>query len=146
HTAGDEESRVRTPVPAPRPHARGGGGRGTPVAHGGRGRRGMWRPIEGANMNDTAVGVSDLGRLAERGERVGTLLTELRSRNAQLEQERTQLQRRLEETQSKLQGQDPGSLLHELAALKREQREWQAERRDVASRIEAISAKLERLE
>ena len=36
--------------------------------------------------------------------------------------------------------------VHELAALKKEQREWQTERRDVASRIEAISAKLERLE
>jgi len=97
-------------------------------------------------MNDTAVVVSDLDRLAERVERAAALLTELRSKNAQLTEERTQLLKRLEETQSKLQGQDPGSLVHELAALKREQREWQIERRDVASRIEAISAKLERLE
>lgn len=97
-------------------------------------------------MNDTAVVVTDLDRLAERVERAAALVTELRTRNGQLEQERASLQKRLEETQSKLQGQDPGLLVHELAALKKEQREWQTERRDVAARIEAISAKLERLE
>ena len=97
-------------------------------------------------MNDTAVAVSDLDRLAERVERTAALVGELRSRNTQLEQERTALQKKLEETQSKLQGQDPGSLIGELAALRREQREWLTERRDVATRIEAISAKLERLE
>ena len=62
------------------------------------------------------------------------------------EQERTALTQRLEETQSKLQGQDPGALVSELTALKKEQREWVAERRDVAARIEAICAKLDRLD
>ena len=56
------------------------------------------------------------------------------------------MQARLEETHGKLQGQDPGVVLQELCTLKREQREWQTERRDVASRIETILAKLERLE
>ena len=97
-------------------------------------------------MNETATVASDLDRLAERVERAAALLIELRSKNTQLEAERAQLTKRLEDTQSKLQGQDAGLLLHELAALKKEQREWQTERRDVASRIEAISAKLERLE
>ena len=97
-------------------------------------------------MNDTAVVANDLDRLAERVERAATLVTDLRRKNALLETERTQLQSRLEETQSKLQGQDPTMLVHELAALKKEQREWQTERRDVATRIVAISAKLERLE
>ena len=97
-------------------------------------------------MNATVVVATDLDRLAERVERAAALLTELRTKNTQLELERTQLTQRLEDTQSKLQGQDPGVILHELAALKKEQREWQTERRDVASRIEAISAKLERLE
>ena len=97
-------------------------------------------------MNDTAVAANDLDRLAERVERAAALIGELRSRNSLLEQERTTLMKRLEETQSKLQGQDPGSLLSELATLRREQREWLSERRDVAARIESISAKLERLE
>ena len=97
-------------------------------------------------MNDTAVAANDLDRLAERVERAATLVGELRSRNSLLEQERTTLLKKLEETQSKLQGQDAGALVSELAALRREQREWLTERRDVASRIEAISAKLERLE
>jgi chromosome segregation ATPase len=97
-------------------------------------------------MNDTAVVATDLDRLAERVERAATLVTQLRSKNAQLEQERSALQLKLEETQSKLQGQDPGALVSEIATLKKEQREWLTERRDVATRIEAISAKLERLE
>ena len=94
----------------------------------------------------TAVSATELDRLAERVERAAVLITELRRKAAQLEQERGQLHQRLEETQTKLQGQGPGAILHELGALKKEQREWQAERRDVATRIEAISAKLERLE
>ncbi len=94
----------------------------------------------------TAVASTDLDRLAERVERAATLITELRRKNVQLEQEQVQLRQRLADTQSKLQGQDPVVVLHELAALKKEQREWLAERRDVATRIEAISAKLERLD
>ena len=56
------------------------------------------------------------------------------------------LQKQLDETKSKLQGQDPGAIVTELAALKKDQREWLNERRDVTARIEAISAKLERIE
>lgn len=97
-------------------------------------------------MNDTAVVTTDLDRLAERVERAATLITELRAKNGQLEQERASLAKKLEETQSKLQGQDPSALVAEVAALKREQRDWLNERKDVATRIEAISAKLERLE
>jgi chromosome segregation ATPase len=97
-------------------------------------------------MNDTAVVTTDLDRLAERVERAATLITELRAKNSQLEQERVSLSKKLEETQSKLQGQDPSALVAEVAALKKEQRDWLNERKDVATRIEAISAKLERLE
>jgi uncharacterized coiled-coil DUF342 family protein len=97
-------------------------------------------------MNDTAVVSTDLDRLAERVERAAALIGELRARNTQLEQERTTLKKQLEDTQGKLQGQDPGLLVAEIAALKKEQRDWTNERRDVATRIEAISAKLERLE
>ena len=94
----------------------------------------------------TVAGSTDLDRLAERVERAATLIVELRQRNSQLETESVKLRQRLEETQAKLQGQDPGVILQEISVLKKEQREWQAERRDVAARVEAISAKLERME
>ncbi|MFM8559611.1 MAG: hypothetical protein ACKOC6_08425 [bacterium] len=78
------------------------------------------------------------------------LLTEMQesltAKHSNSEQERLALLKRFEELQSKLQGQDAGSIVAELAALKKEQREWVAERRDVASRIEAITAKLDRLD
>jgi chromosome segregation ATPase len=98
-------------------------------------------------MNETAVVVgTDLDRLAERVERAARLITELRSKATRLEEERNALQQRLADTEGRLQGQDPGALVQELTALRKEQREWLAERREVATRIEAISAKLERLE
>ena len=97
-------------------------------------------------MNETAVVGTDLDRLAERVERAARLITELRTKATRLEEERNALQQRLADTEGRLQGQDPGALLHELAALRKEQRDWLAERREVTTRIEAISAKLERLE
>ncbi len=111
-------------------------------------------------MNDTAVVATDLDRLAERVERAAALITELRSKNTQWESKHTQLEAKhtqleqehasllklQEDTHGKLQGQDPTALVAEVAALKKEQRDWLNERKDVATRIEAISAKLERLE
>jgi len=111
-------------------------------------------------MTDTVVTTPELDRLTERVEKAVALVGNLRLLNAQLEQENRQvlaaqqqttsqiqlLQTQLKELQGRLQGQDPGAILGELAALKKEQREWQAERRDLAARIEAISTKLERLE
>jgi len=98
-------------------------------------------------MNETAVITgTDLDRLAERVERAARLITELRTKATRLEEERNALQQRLNETEGRLQGQDPGALMTEIAALRKEQRDWLAERREVTTRIEAISAKLERLE
>ena len=98
-------------------------------------------------MNDTAVITgTDLDRLAERVERAARLISDLRTKAARLEEERNALQQRLNETEGRLQGQDPGALMTEIAALRKEQRDWLAERREVTTRIEAISAKLERLE
>jgi len=98
-------------------------------------------------MNDTAVITgTDLDRLAERVERAARLITELRTKATRLEEERNALQQRLADTEGRLQGQDPGAVLQELAALRKEQRDWVTERREVTTRIEAISAKLERLE
>jgi uncharacterized protein (UPF0335 family) len=98
-------------------------------------------------MNDTAVITgTDLDRLAERVERAARLISDLRTKAARLEEERNTLQQRLADTEGRLQGQDPGTLMNEIAALRKEQRDWLAERREVTTRIEAISAKLERLE
>ena len=97
-------------------------------------------------MNETAVVGTDLDRLAERVERAARLIHELRTKAARLEEERDALQRRLTDTEGRLQGQDPSALMTEIAALRKEQRDWQSERREVTTRIEAISAKLERLE
>ena len=98
-------------------------------------------------MNETAVVVgTDLDRLAERVERAARLITELRTKATRLEEERNALQQRLADTEGRLQGQDPSALMTEIAALRKEQRDWLAERREVTTRIEAISSKLERLE
>lgn len=97
-------------------------------------------------MMDTAVVTTDLDRLAERVEKAAAVVQDLRAKLSLLETEKAELARRLEETTQKLQGNDPSSLVSELAALKKEQREWTAERKDVATRIESLLKKLERIE
>ncbi len=97
-------------------------------------------------MMDSAVVTTDLDRLAERVEKAAAVILDLRAKQAQLEAEKADLARRLEETVGKLQGNDPSALVTELAALKKEQREWLAERKDVATRIETLLKKLERIE
>jgi chromosome segregation ATPase len=97
-------------------------------------------------MMDTAVMTTDLDKLAERVERAAALVTELRSRAAALEKEKEALQRVLDETRGTLQGQEPAAVVSELSTLRKEQREWQAERKDVASRIETILRKLDKIE
>ena len=73
-------------------------------------------------------------------------MQQLRDDRARLERERDELASRLKENEKKLQGQDVAALMGEVATLRREQREWTSERRDVASRIETLIKKLERLE
>ncbi len=97
-------------------------------------------------MTDTAVMTTDLDKLAERVERAATLVTDLRAQVAQAEKDRAELQRQLELTRGQLQGQDPALVIGELATLKKEQREWTAERKDVAARIESLIKKLERID
>ena len=98
-------------------------------------------------MSETIpVMTTDLDRLSERVEKAASLVQQLRDDRARLEHERDELARRLRESEQKLQGQDVDALLGELASLRREQREWVSERRDVASRIESLVRKLERLE
>jgi len=97
-------------------------------------------------MSEPATISKDLERLADRIEKAAGVLRAQRSEHAQLRRERDQLAARAEELERKLQGQDPAALLGQLQDLRREQREWQAERRDVALRIEALVKKLERIE
>jgi predicted nucleic acid-binding Zn-ribbon protein len=70
----------------------------------------------------------------------------LRDENQGLQRERDDLAHRLEESEARLQGQDVPALLTELQGLRREQRDWQAQRREVATRIDSLVKKLERLE
>jgi len=97
-------------------------------------------------MNDTTTMQTDLDRLAERVEKAATSVQQLREDRARLGLENETLTRRIAELEQKLQGQDPAAMLDELNVLKREQRDWQTERRDVASRIETLVRKLERIE
>jgi len=97
-------------------------------------------------MMETAVVTTDFDRLAERIEKAANVIQDLRTKQSQLEAEKAELARRLEETSGKLQGNDPTALVTELAALKKEQREWVSERKDVATRIETLLRKLDRIE
>jgi predicted nucleic acid-binding Zn-ribbon protein len=97
-------------------------------------------------MNDSTTMSTDLDLLAERVEKAAVLVARLRDENAALRGERDDVARRLAEMERGLQGHTASALLAELQQLHREQKEWQGERRDVASRIETLVRKLERLE
>jgi chromosome segregation ATPase len=97
-------------------------------------------------MTEIHTMTNDLDRLAERVEKAAALLQAQRTEHARLQHEHDQLAARNRELEQKLQGQDPAALLGELQGLRREQRDWQAERREVALRIEALVTKLERIE
>jgi hypothetical protein len=97
-------------------------------------------------MTDSTLMTSDLDLLAERVERAAALVAKLREDNRALLREREELSRRLDEVRERLQGQDATTLMTELQQLRKEQKEWQGERRDVATRIDSLVKKLERLE
>ena len=99
-------------------------------------------------MTETAgtTMTTDLDRLTERVEKAAALVQQLRDDRARLDRERDELTRRIQELENKLQGQDPGSIVQELSTLKREQRDWTGERKEIASRIETLIRKLEKLE
>ena len=89
---------------------------------------------------------SDLDRLSARVEKAAAIVQQLRDDRSRLEQEREALTRRVRELEQQLQGHDPSALVAELGTLRKEQRDWTAERKEVASRIETLVRKLERLE
>lgn len=91
-------------------------------------------------------GAIDLDRLAERIEKAAGVVQQLRAERDRLTREGEETASRLRQLEQKLQGQEVGALLQELTALRKEQREWLSERRDVASKIETLVKKLERIE
>ena len=97
-------------------------------------------------MTETALMQTDLDRLSERVERAAQLVQKLRDEAQRATQERDELALRTADLEQKLQGQDVAALLQELGTLRREQKDWHSERRDVASRVESMLKKLEKLE
>jgi hypothetical protein len=97
-------------------------------------------------MTETLMMTNDLDRLTERVEKAANLLQSQRADFARLQVERDRLAERVQELETKLQGNDPAVMVGELQALRREQKDWQTERREVAVRIEALMKKLERIE
>jgi chromosome segregation ATPase len=95
---------------------------------------------------DITIMQTDLDRLAERVEKAAAIVQQLRDDRSRLEQQNNELTARLEDVERKLQGADAAALVHEVTQLRKEQREWQAERRDVASKVEALAKKLDKLE
>lgn len=95
---------------------------------------------------ETTVKQSDLDRLTERVEKAAAIVQQLRDDRTRLEQERNALALKLQELEQKLQGNDATALVQELGLLRKDQHDSQTERRDVASKIEALVRKLEKLE
>jgi chromosome segregation ATPase len=91
-------------------------------------------------------GTIDIDRLAERIEKAAGVVQQLRAERDRLTREAEENAARFRQLEQKLQGQDVGALMQELSALRKEQREWLSERRDVASKIETLVRKLERIE
>jgi len=96
-------------------------------------------------MTETLM-TNDLDRLTERVEKAANLLQAQRADYVRLQAERDRLADRVQELETKLQGNDPAVMVGEVQALRREQKDWQNERREVAVRIEALVKKLERIE
>jgi predicted nucleic acid-binding Zn-ribbon protein len=97
-------------------------------------------------MTETTVVNADLDLLSERVEKAAALIQRLKEDKLRLERECQEMGARLQETERKLQGQDPGALMGEIQSLRKDQRLWEGERREVASRIESLVKKLERLD
>lgn len=97
-------------------------------------------------MSETTVMQTDLDRLGERVEKAALLIQKLREDHDRLARERETLTQRLQDLERQLQGQDASVLVTELSALRREQREWQTERREITQRVELMLSKLERLD
>lgn len=94
----------------------------------------------------TTLMQTDLDLLAQRVEKATAMIQLLKEEKTAMERERDAVRVRLHDVEHKVQGHDVPALLAELNQLRKEQREWQAERREVASRIETLLKKLEGLD
>ena len=92
----------------------------------------------------TPVITTDLDRLSERVEKAAALVQQLRDDRARLDREREELNGRIQDLEQKLQSADAQG--QDLVNLRREQRDWTTERREIATRVESLIKKLERLE
>ena len=97
-------------------------------------------------MNEATVMQTDLDRLADRIEKAAGIIQNLRSERDRFQKESEELRQKTRKLEDQLRGQDPAELHAEIQALRKEQREWQAERREVAGRIETLVKKLEKID
>lgn len=97
-------------------------------------------------MTMTTLMQTDLDLLSQRVERAAAVIQQLKEERAAMERERDSARSRLLDAEQRVQGHDVPAMIAELNQLRKEQREWQAERREVAGRIETLLKKLEGLD
>lgn len=89
---------------------------------------------------------SDLDRIGDRIERAAAVVRQLREERDRLVRERDALAKRVRELEARNGKGDAGALARELSGFRAKEREWAIERREVASRIEALLRKLDKLD
>ena len=97
-------------------------------------------------MTEATVMQTDLDRLADRIEKAAGIIQELRSARDRALGETDELRQRVRAMEEQLRGQNPAELMGELQGLRKEQKEWLTERREVAGKIEALVKKLDKID
>jgi chromosome segregation ATPase len=87
-----------------------------------------------------------LDALAAQIDRAATVIARLKKENAGLSARLAELETTIGAGEKRLQGRTLDDLLAELDQLKGIERQWTAERKEVANRIDDLVAKLERLD
>jgi predicted nucleic acid-binding Zn-ribbon protein len=97
-------------------------------------------------MTEATVMQTDLDRLADRIEKAAGIIQDLRSARDRALGETDELRQRVRAMEEQLRGQNPAELMGELQTLRKEQKEWLTERREVAGKIEALVKKLDKID
>jgi predicted nucleic acid-binding Zn-ribbon protein len=97
-------------------------------------------------MTEATVMQTDLDRLADRIEKAAGIIQDLRGARDRALGETDELRQRVRAMEEQLRGQNPAELMGELQTLRKEQKEWQTERREVAGKIEALVKKLDKID